>query len=153
MVFVAKMTNPMELINEIKIILPKNIEKEKGHLLLLKSLKNISKHLNKKMTFFGTSGQMAEIENIFQSKKLTISVNTVAAKVDISFFDDFSNKVSNNDLIVFVCSRKNTVSYHKFLDGFPRIINKSFQDNNILLVYPEQTIYKSGIFNIYDFNR
>jgi hypothetical protein len=67
--------------------------------------------------------------------------------IDITFrpFDDIeellvlSREITNNDLIVVVSARKGTLSYKPYLEGMSARLNRHFNDNNVILIYPEQT--------------
>jgi hypothetical protein len=43
-----------------------------------------------------------------------------------------------DDLLVVLSARKNTISYNKLFEKIPRQLSKYFQENSILLLYPEQ---------------
>ena len=153
MIFVSKMESAAELITGMHVVFPQNINKEKGFYNLLKSIKNISRNLNTDISVYGQKDTLDIIEKAFQTKKLKSNIRSVNEVYRQDALLNIKNNINDTDLVIVVCSRKNSISYSKNTDNYPRLINKYFSDNNIILVYPEQAIYKSGIFNIYDINR
>lgn len=153
MIVVSKMITVPALITSIKVVVPENMDRERGYVSLIKSLRNISKHLNKEVYFYGSKKQVDKCADMISKKKLKFSPKWIDNDIDNQFLTGFSKQIKQTDLIIFICSRKNTMAHSKTVESFPRIINRYFSDNNILLVYPEQISFKSGIFNIYDYQK
>ena len=56
-------------------------------------------------------------------------------------WDDFlvlTDFVNDDDLMVLISARKNAVSYQKYLDHIPSKLEKHFNSNNKIMVYPQQ---------------
>ncbi len=153
MVFVSKIVTPSELIGNVHVLLPSDLRREKGYPQLMRTLRNISKHLNKSLYVYGNQEEIDSSEKYFKDNKYKVLLNSDKVLIDNVFFKNLGQQIDNNDLVIFVCSRKSAISYQKFHDTIPKAISKHFTENNIILVYPEQQIYKSGLFNIYDFNK
>ena len=43
-----------------------------------------------------------------------------------------------NDCMWVLLSRKDGISYHQIMPKIPRYLNKYFQQNNFILIYPKQ---------------
>ena len=153
MIMVTKMLTPSELLTKVHVICPDNIDKEKGYYGLLKTLKSISYHINSTLTLYGKETLLLKIESSFKEKKYKTRIKLEATNDSQHSIEVLNKHVTSHDIVVFICSRKSTASYNKSFENYPKIINKYFSDNNVLLIYPEQQVYKSGIFNIYDFKR
>ena len=153
MILVSKMLSATELISGVHVIIPDNIDQEKGYFNLIKTIRNVSKHLNQTPVIYSNGEQIAKIQNLIDKKSIKLNIKPARIKIDQNFYNNFKESIKENDLIVFVCSRKHSISYQKTLEGLPRTINKYYHENNIIMIYPEQSVYKSGMFNLYDFNR
>ena len=56
-------------------------------------------------------------------------------------WEDFliiSKDLRGDDLLVVISARKNSVSYNRLFDKLPKQLSKYFQENNVLLLFPEQ---------------
>jgi hypothetical protein len=52
-------------------------------------------------------------------------------------FESISDEIKSTDLIAFNLSRKGSVSYQSIFDKLPQKFEKSFPENNLILVYPQ----------------
>ena len=41
-------------------------------------------------------------------------------------------------MLIFVCARRGTISYHAYLDRLPDQVERYFSSRNVLFVYPQQ---------------
>ena len=56
-------------------------------------------------------------------------------------WDDFiliSGKILNDDLLIVIGARVNSVSYNQDIAGMPTFLQRSFATTNIAVIYPEQ---------------
>ena len=59
-------------------------------------------------------------------------------------FDEWENlsvltrEVNHQDLLILINARKDTVSYHSYLNKMPGYLSKYFTQFNFIIIYPEQ---------------
>ncbi len=127
------------------IFVPDNAEKEAGFPFWLVKVWNIGKNTGSKLIFYG-SGDINRILKEIHGK------HPVDAEFrDFSDWDDFlilGREVKSNDNLIFVLSRKDYPSYHGLMAKTSTYLNKYFNNNNFLLIYPVQ----AGVAETDNFN-
>jgi hypothetical protein len=48
--------------------------------------------------------------------------------------------IKNDDNIIIVMSRKNSLSYQPAMFNIPKYLNKYFQEQDFILIYPSQSV-------------
>jgi len=133
---IYKYIQPLATIKRHLILVPDKAEEEPGFLFWLARVWNIARNTSSKMIFYTT---FATFEAI---KKTPIS--NMPDNIDFTEFNDWadfffiSRDVRRDDNIVIVLSRKNRPSYKTEMAKIPNALNKNFQNNSILLVFPIQ---------------
>jgi Kef-type K+ transport system membrane component KefB/nucleotide-binding universal stress UspA family protein len=127
------------------IFVPDNAEKEAGFPFWLVKVWNIGKNTGSKLIFYG-SGDINRILKEIHGK------HPVDAEFrEFSDWDDFlilGREVKSNDNLIFVLSRKDYPSYHGLMAKTSTYLNKYFNNNNFLLIYPVQAgVAENGNFN------
>lgn len=127
------------------VFVPDNAEKELGFPFWLVKIWNIGKNTGAKLVFYGSQ----DILNILREIH---SKHPVEAEfVEFSDWDDFlilGRDVRSNDNMVLILSRKNYPSYHGLMAKTATYLNKYFNKNNFILIYPQQ----AGLENEDSFN-
>lgn len=126
---------PFSTIKRNLIFIPDNAEKEIGFPFWLVKVWNIGRNTGSKLVFYA-SGQIIRLLQEIHAKH-----PVEAGFREFSDWDDFlilSREVKYDDNLIFVLSRKNYPSYHSLMAQMPSYLNKYFQDNNFILVYPKQ---------------
>ncbi len=132
---IYKNIQPINIVNRYIVVIPKNAEKEMGFAFWLLRLWNIGRNTGAKLIFYGSEETLAYVRQVQSKYELT---------VDYVHFDDWedfliiSKDVKQNDALVVVLSRKNGQSYDPIMGKLPKYLNKYFNGNNYLLVYPMQ---------------
>ena len=54
-----------------------------------------------------------------------------------------SREITKDDLLILVSARKKTLSFDNYLDNIPGKLMRYFQQNNFILLYPEQAEVKA----------
>ena len=136
-VYVCKLNHPLNTTSKIVLVMTKNAEYEIGFNHWVKKIVKLSKQLNSRILICSTS----ETCKAFQKE-----LKTIRSSVELSFrqFEDvedfliLSREVKRDDLIVVVSARKGTLSWHSYMENIPNKLDKHFQYNNFILLYPEQ---------------
>jgi nucleotide-binding universal stress UspA family protein len=134
--FVYKPAQPISTIKRHIIIAPPDAEKEIGFPFWLLKIWNISRNTGATLTFYGNDKTTKVIKEIHEKYPI---------EADFRIFDDWddflilSRDVKSDDNLVIIMSRTNKTSYHANMTKVPGYLNKYFQPNSFMLVYPMQT--------------
>jgi len=133
--FVYKPIQPISTIKRHVVIVPQNAEKEIGFPFWLSKIWNISKNTGAKIVFYAYETTLAYIKKIHLSHPI---------EADFKIFDDWndfliiSRDIRTDDNLLIVLSRTNKLSYHLNMSNIPTYLNKYFQGNSFILIYPMQ---------------
>jgi nucleotide-binding universal stress UspA family protein len=133
--FVYKPIQPISTIKRHVVIVPQNAEKEIGFPFWLSKIWNIPKNTGAKIVFYAYETTLAYIKKIQLKHPI---------EADFKNFDDWndfmiiSRDIRIDDNILIVLSRINKLSYHVNMTNIPMYLNKYFQLNSFILVYPMQ---------------
>lgn len=147
MILVARLNNPLAVIRNLHVVLPVDTQFEKGFSELLRTMTDIEKHANKKMHFYGNEDTINAVRNEMKRRNVKTALSYNTTEPTMAFFEDIGKKTSESDLIVFVKARKKTLSYSHMMSRYPRVINRYFNDRDIIIIYPEQSVQRPGIFD------
>ena len=135
--FIYKPLQPVGTIKRHIVVIPENAEKEFGFPFWLSKVWNIPKNTGAKLVFYANEKTSEYIKKI-QHK------HPIEAEFKIfEDWDDFliiSRDVKNDDNLLIVLSRLNQVSYHPNMINLPSYLNRYFQNNSFIIVYPVQHV-------------
>ncbi|MDO8896467.1 MAG: cation:proton antiporter [Bacteroidales bacterium] len=133
--FVYKPLQPISTIKRHVIIIPENAEKEIGFPFWLSKIWNIPKNTGAKIVFYANEAALAYIKKIHLKHPI---------EADFKFFDNWndfliiSRDIRTDDNLLIVLSRANKLSYNVNMSNIPTYLNKYFQGNSFILIYPMQ---------------
>ncbi|WP_298300005.1 cation:proton antiporter [Hydrotalea sp.] len=136
-IFITHLSKPFVYNKRIVAITPLLAELETGFNAWLKKLIDLSQELSIPVLIFGSNKTYAAIQKFYSANKL----NFIPAFKEFSNWEDFlilSRNIVKTDLLFFVSSRKGTMSYNNFLENIPYKLEKYFEENNKIIIYPEQ---------------
>jgi hypothetical protein len=121
----------------IIVLTPALTEKENGFETWLKKIMKLSTELSIPVIIFGA-------KNTYDAVKIKIRQFRWNGEIRFQEFtewEDFQNlteHVNDDDLLVFISARNNAVSHQKYLDHIPSKLEKHFFSNNKIVVFPQQ---------------
>jgi Kef-type K+ transport system membrane component KefB len=133
--FVYKPYQPISTIRKHIIIVPPNAEKEIGFPFWLSKIWNIPKNTSSKLVFYADEATIKIIREIKSKHPI---------EADFQIFKDWnefliiSRDIKNDDNLIVVLSRIHKPSYHEIMANIPQYLNKFFQTNSYILIYPMQ---------------
>jgi len=133
--FVYKSVQPIATIKKHIVIVPQNAEKEIGFPFWLSKVWNISKNTGSKMVFYANETTISVIKEIQSNHPI---------EAEFKLFDDWddfliiTHDIKKDDNIFVVLSRAHKPSFHENMRNIPSYLNKYFQANSFILVYPMQ---------------
>ncbi|MGF1638554.1 MAG: cation:proton antiporter [Cyclobacteriaceae bacterium] len=137
---IYKSHQPLGTIKRTMVVVPENAEHETGFILWLIKIFNMSKNTGTSLIFFAGTNTITHLKDALEKYEIDAEYN------DFLDWDDFlilSRDMKKNDNLVIVLSRKDNASYHNSMQKIPKYLNKYFQSNNFILVYPIQESVES----------
>lgn len=126
---------PLNTVNRYIIVIPPNAEKEMGFAFWLLRIWNIGRNTGAKLVFYATKDTLYLIQQVH--KKFSIE----ASFIEFSDWEDFliiSRDLKENDALVVIMSRKNGASFDPVMNKLPKYLNRYFNKNNYILLFPMQ---------------
>ncbi|RPA70223.1 cation:proton antiporter [Cyclobacteriaceae bacterium YHN15] len=137
---------PLNTITRYIIVIPKNAEKEMGFAFWLLRVWNIGRNTGAKLVFFGSNDTLKYIQQVH------LKFSLEAEFVEFEDWDDFliiSKDLKEDDALVVIMSRTNGVSFDPIMEKLPKYLNKYFNKNNYILLYPMQFDFDGKGFTKY----
>ena len=135
--FIYKPVQPLATIKRHIVVIPENAEKEFGFPFWLSKVWNIPKNTGAKLIFYANEKTTEYIKKIQHKHPI---------EADFKIFEDWddfliiSRDVKSDDNLLIILSRINQVSYHPNMINLPSYLNRYFQNNSFIIVYPEQHV-------------
>lgn len=133
---IYKPSQPLSTLNRHLVIVPEKAEREPGFAFWLIKMWNIGRNTGSKIRFYAPPATLEFIKGIHKKHPIE------AGFFEFSDWDDFlilSRDVRVDDNLVIVMSRKNHPSYQNNMVKIPDYLNKYFQPNSFMLIYPTQS--------------
>ncbi|MDX1653319.1 MAG: cation:proton antiporter [Brumimicrobium sp.] len=126
---------PMGMIKRHIIVVPDRAEREIGFPFWLIKVWNLARNSGGKLIFYGTKDTIKFIQEV----QLTFPVESEFREFeDWNDFLILSGAIQKYDNLVIVMSRKDKPSYQQVMRKIPAYLNKYFQNQNFLMIYPMQ---------------
>ena len=133
--FIYRPVQPLATIKRTIVVIPAGAENEIGFVLWMQKIINVIKNTGSTLVFYATKQTLAYLKEAYAK-----SIINAEYKV-FKDWDDFlvlSRELKNDDNLIVVMSRKNHLSYHSKMAKMPLYLNRYFQKNSFILVYPVQ---------------
>lgn len=129
-------SQPLATIKRHIVIVPEKAEREIGFGFWLIKIWNIARNSGAKIIFYAPHPTLQIIKEVHAKHPIETEFK------EFSDWDDFlilSRDINKDDDMFIVMSRRNRPSYHAKMERIPMFLNKYFNQNNFILVYPIQT--------------
>jgi len=133
--FIYKPVQPLATMKRHLVVIPDKAEKEIGFMHWIKRLRNVMQNTGAKIVFYGSGAALEAVRMVFARQSNEVSYE------EFSDWDDFLivfREVRKDDLLWVVMSRWDRLSYHANMLRIPGYLNKYFQTNSFILIYPLQ---------------
>ncbi|MRX68718.1 transporter, CPA2 family [Flavobacterium resistens] len=143
---------PTNFIEEKRLVFvcPPFSERGIGFHLLLQKICRLSQELSIPIVIYADYKTHQAIQGIANNLRLNAKFGFKSV-IEWDNFESISDEMKSTDLIVFNLSRKGSVSYQSIFERLPQKFEKSFGDNNIILVYPQDDRKESAMDAYEDF--
>lgn len=138
---IYKSAQPIATIRNHRIFVPERAETETGFPAWLLKVWNIARNSGTRLIFYGSRETLSYIREV--QERYTVACEFV----EFTDWDDFlilSRDFGKDDNLIFVLSRKNGLTYHSYMSKLPDKLNKYFQDNSFILIFPIQVGVNGG---------
>lgn len=132
---IYKPAQPFGTIKRHLIIVPKNAEREIGFPFWLIKVWNIARNSGAKLVFYATPETLQFIKAVHAKHPVE------CAFIEFDDWEDFlilSRDFQDDDNLIIIMSRKDKPSFQSHMTKIPSYLNKYFQDNSFILIYPMQ---------------
>jgi len=134
--FIYKPFQPLSTIRRTIMVIPEGAENEIGFALWLERIVSMIKNTGSKLVVYASK------QTIWCLKESYAKVISNSEYKVFKGWDDFlllSSEIKNDDNLIIVMSRKHHHSYHPKMARIPSYLNRFFQKNSFILIYPVQT--------------
>jgi Kef-type K+ transport system membrane component KefB len=136
-IYIYKAMQPINTLRRIVLALPVNAEYEEGFHQWFSSIKTISRVTGQALVVYAAPATIPVLQQLNEQQPPILNV-TFQPFDDWSEFLIFSRELKPDDLFIIVSSRKGYLSYHPELEKLPKYLNKYFDKNSFIILYPEQ---------------
>ena len=126
---------PIATVKRHLVVVPARAEKEVGFPMWVNKVWNIIHNSGAKAVFYALEDTTMYLKEIYKKRPI---------EAEFSSFDDWddflimSREIKSDDTLWVVMSRRERLSYHANMSRIPNYLNKYFQSNSFVLVYPIQ---------------
>jgi len=135
----CRFVRPLIEKKKLVFICPPFTEKENGFPTIVQKVFRISQEYSIPVVLYSEDKTYRAVQQIMKALKLTGKVTFKP----FSYWEDFlviTKDISPSDLIVFVSSRRGSVSYTPHLERIPSKFERYLSQNNLIVVYPQENI-------------
>lgn len=126
---------PIATVKRHLVVVPERAEKEVGFPMWINKIWNIIQNSGAKAVFYASEGTLVHLKEMYKKRPI---------EVEFTPFDDWDDflimfrEIKSDDTLWVVMSRRERLSYHANMSRIPSYLNKYFQSNSFVLVYPIQ---------------
>lgn len=137
MVVMSRCYVPLSTLRRIIVAVPKNAQFETGFRRWVQALGNLARHVDCPIQFWCEDSTRPMITTVLKQARIGVrtSFETIAS------YDDFvllSPRITDDDLLVTVSSRRASVSFDSDMDSMPEFLQHHLATTNLIVLYPGQ---------------
>lgn len=132
---IYKPTQPLSTMKRHLVIIPAQAEKEAGFAQWVNRVWNVIQNTGAKAVFYGSSESLERLKCVIGKRGGEMEY------IEFSDWDDFLivfRDVHKDDNLWIIMSRHTGLSFNPSMNRVPGYLNKYFQNNSFILVYPLQ---------------
>ncbi len=144
MICVYKATQPISTIKRVVVATTPKCEFETGFTKWCNRVFTLTSQIGSELVIYCTEDTKKLIAETAKKQKCNCKF-TFYTLADWEDFLILSREVKENDLLVVVTARRQSISYTPLLEKLPRQLTQYFSDNSFIVLFPEQ--FKEGEFD------
>jgi hypothetical protein len=133
-IVISKVIQPLNSFKRIIVLLAPNCELESGFNLIVRKINTILKQLGNDGVIYGQHKTIDAFTNLIKDKKREFYNYLIVKSFDDS---EIIDHVKEDDLYMFLSSRKQTVSFDFHIDNMPKTLSKNNEFTSFIVFYPE----------------
>ena len=136
-VMIARFLMPVNTLRRIIVAVPPKSEFEHGFVKWITHLCRMSSQLGCRLHFFAHPQTLGYIKGYIQKKHKDV----MTEYQELDNWDDLliiTGQVNYDHLLVIVSSRRGSISYDSSFERLPTQVSRYFNNNSIMLLYPDQ---------------
>ena len=133
-IIISKVIQPLNTYRRVILLLSPNAELESGFNLVVRKINAILKQLGGNVKIYGQQKTIVAYAALIKDKKREFYNYLIVDGFDSS---DILDHVKEDDLYIFLSSRKQTVSFDFHIENMPKALNKNNESTSFILFYPE----------------
>lgn len=143
---VVNMKTRIVVFRKIYVLIPRNAAHEAGFKAWMLLIHTLQRNILGEVLFIvdsDTAESITSMDDAFSSSGKPVRLLTETPNMQV-----IAGELRENDLLVVVLARPNSVSYSRKLAVMPRVITRYFSHTNSMILYPEQIEvlhYKSDV--------
>ncbi len=137
MVIISRLYIPLNAVTRIVVAVPRDAQYETGFSRWVRGLARLTRQLGCRIIFCCHEDVQPLIRGVIYHENYGIrcEFRTVDSHDEMILI---SPRVLEDDLVVVISARPNSVSYTDEVTEMPALVQRSFSRNNLLIIYPEQ---------------
>lgn len=139
---------PINTISRILVAVPKYAEKEHDFISCFGLIRRLSSQIGAKVVFYANRDTQQALQAFCRrkGKYLRASYREMEDWEDVLMI---AKQMGQDDLIIMINARPSTPSYNPLFEQVPDMLNRFFDKNSYLLVYPEQDANSNNVHILY----
>jgi Kef-type K+ transport system membrane component KefB len=133
-IIISKVLQPLNTYKRIIVLLAPNCELESGFNLVVRKINSVLKQMGSNAIIYGQQKTIDAFTLLNKDKKREFYNYLIVSGFEDS---DIIDKVKEDDLYIFLSSRKQTVSFDFHIDNMPKTLNKNNEFTSFIVFYPE----------------
>ncbi|MFN8116807.1 MAG: cation:proton antiporter [Bacteroidia bacterium] len=133
-IIISKVIQPLNTYQRIIVLLSPNSELESGFNLVVRKINAILKQVGSNAVVYGQQKTIDAFTSLNKDRKREFYNYLIVNDFEDS---DIIDKVKEDDLFIFLSSRKQTVSFDYHIDNMPKVLNKNNEFTSFIVFYPE----------------
>ncbi|MDR2910273.1 MAG: cation:proton antiporter [Bacteroidales bacterium] len=133
---VVNMKTKIVMFRKIYVLIPNNAGHEAGFKAWMLLLHTLHRNISGELLFIADKDTVESITSM--NKTMSFSEKHIRFFTETPNMQIIAGELKENDLLVVILARPNTVSYSRKLAVMPRVITRYFSHTNSMILYPEQ---------------
>ena len=136
-VYVCHLIHPLNTNKKMLVALPPYIEYEIGFRHLVNKIRGLVVEMGVSLTISCTPQTKSVFMKEIEKARSAIGVNYIPLNHPADLLN-LTRFITPDDLFIVAGARKGSISYDAYMEGLLVRMNRSFQDNNFIEIYPQQ---------------
>ena len=136
-IIIYRATIPLNTVRHLLVLLPRKAEFEPGFAHCMDRIAMLAHRIGRDMDVYSGKETLTALQTYRSRRERSINVG-YREYVSWTDFLPLAHDSRPDDLVIFVCARRGTISHHSYMDRLPDQIERYFSARSIMLLYPHQ---------------